>query len=225
MKKNPLVLLLCALAFLFTVSWTASAQAWYLELTNVDGTLSGSGTYSMDLLFHGNTSDALNNVSVNVTYDPSKLTLNDINYDTWYGDDLGSSVLWTEGWLGFSHDPSAGSIDGVFSESPIGADPYHPMGTAYTAGGDAVTPANHLATLIFDQTVSGDFSDLAGFTLNRSASPTLITFADIGDITDDDLGIGKQGSSATMSPVPLPGGFWLLGSALALALGISRKKA
>jgi hypothetical protein len=46
----------------------------------------------------------------------------------------------------------------------------------------------------------------------------------VNEYGDEDLVIGKLGSSSTLSPVPIPAAVWLLGSGLLGLIGIRRRK-
>jgi hypothetical protein len=210
----------------FGVQCPNNATAWYLELTNVDGTLAGTELYGMDLLYQGGPSDLLNDLSVNVSYDTSKLDYVGIEYSTWF--DSGSQKkIWSD-----FIDPdlrTPGFLGTIFSGENIdNQDMYYPMGTAKPSiSGNPVTPANHIATLSFTAKISGTYSDLAAFVFDPG--PLFVTQVTKDNIAfkDADLVIEKMGTSSTLgtpSPVPVPGALWLLVSGLPFLLKVSRGK-
>ena len=203
------------------------AHAWYMELTNVDGTLTGSGQYTMDIYYEGEPSDILNVMSVNVQYDTYKLAYAGILFTDWYD---GFDPIWS-GDLGVDTN-TPGQIRAISaSEDFSNTNRYQPMGTAQRAPtGSAETPANHIATLYFDQMDTGDFTALATFAFTGDAAfPTVITKDTLSLFDDSTLYVSKIGTSSALGPdpilsVPIGGAIWLLGSGLTLLLGVRRWK-
>lgn len=234
MLNKKVITILFTLMLMFNFS---TAQAWYVELTNVDGTLTGSGLYTMDLYFYGDVStDILNSLFVNISYDTSKLKFAAVDYNQWL-DPTTYQVVWDA--VNLHSENPVGMLNSIgAAEDAVNVGNYTPMATELDGDTFAeVTPANKIATIKFiQQGEAGTFTDLATFFFDPVIFISMITmngyacFDPNADyFYDDDLVIGKTGSSATLSPVaaavPVPGTAVLLAFGMAGLLGLRRRRA
>ena len=208
------------------------ANAWYVELTGADGTLTAGQTYIMDVFFQSdNATDTLNDLFVNVDYDETKLTYVNTIFNTWY-DPATYSTIWTSTGLPVGHDAANGFLDTISgSEDFNNQGQYEPGATQLNAAFNPVDPANQIARILFTAEVDGTYTDLASFASDPNnifimqislygtemGDPNMVTFHDA------DLSIAKMGSSSTLSPVPVPAAVWLLGSGLLGLVGMRRR--
>ena len=219
-----------ALGILLAVLFLArgTAHAWYMELTNVDGTLTSGEYYSMDIYFQGVETDNLETYFAAVRWNESLVSLAGIVYDDytrpeppfgeytlWNGEELPDSPPGSH--FGYWDVPSNEFWNINGAENLDHPDEFYPV-----ASGE-----NHLATLWLTAVTSGYYEDIASFIFSNTDELVMIngkTLTEPGAYPSDGLiCIRKEGTSSIIAPVPIPAAVWLLGSGLLGMVGIRRR--
>ena len=225
MKKIFLTTSMLILLGLFVFN-TGNAQAWYMELTNVDGTLTQGEYYGLDIYIQGDETDNLETYFAAVRWGEDLATFAGMEYydytrpelfgeyTLWNGEELPDSPPGTYSGLDFVPANEVWNINGA--ENLDKPDEFYPI-----ASGE-----NHLATLWIQATTSGYFEDIASFIFGPADELVMINGEVVSEPHfDGPLGIWKEGSSSIMAPVPIPGAIFLLVPAFLGMIGLRRKKA
>ena len=209
-----------------------TAHAWYIELTNVDGTLTEGEYYTMDIYFQGEETDNLETYFAAVRWNESLVSLAGIvyydytrpeppfgEYTLWNGEELPDSPPGSH--FGYWDVPSNEYWNINGAENLDHPDEFYPMATG----------ENLLATLWFTAQTSGYYEDIASF-INSNTDElvmindqTLVEAEDFCPLYDGIITFRKQGTSSIIAPVPIPAAVWLLGSGVVGLLGLRRRLA
>ena len=233
MKKTFLTTSMLILLGLFVFS-TGNAHAWYMELTNVDGTLTEGEYYTMDVYFQGDATDNLETFFMAVQwqeefFDYSGILYYDYNrteptppfseYSLWNGEELPDAPPGTV-FPGFATVAAneLWNINGA--ENLDNPDEFYPIATG----------ENHMAQIWLLAKASGYYEDLATFIFSGADELVMLNGEVLYEpeyIHGGSLGIWKDGTSSicAIAPVPIPGAIFLLGPAFLGLIGLRRKKA
>ena len=198
------------IALMFTVTTTVHAD-WYMELGNVDGTITAGDYYIMP---------------INIVTDDSNFNINDFYLTIDYDETLVSYIAYDA----MEYDDGVMPFPTVLWECPL---PEHDTGeVVYNILGSE--SLGHIAEFLpgagtilmgdvwFQALVSGTYSDIGVF-VDGPSDDLITTYQNT--IMFPDLIQTKVGNAYQLSPVPIPGAVWLLGSGLIGLIGIRRKKA
>ena len=203
MKKPLSLFLLSGLLALFS---SFSAQAVVLGIVPPSQAVSVGDPVSVDLGISGLGNygpESLGAFDLDITYDPSILSFNNISFGLLLGD-----PLWDEAETGF--DDSIGTVN-IFEWSYLEAASSSCIFCMPPYLDDLQPSSFTLATLTFD-------------TLAPGTTSLAISVNALGDARGDPLGdVALMSGSLTVTAVPEPGALLILGSGLA-GLALSRRR-
>ena len=223
MKKKLSIFFTAVLISLFSVG-IHNADAWDMELTNSSGDLTAGEIYTMDMYFiNGLETDNLEVIFTAINYNPELVTFLGVTSESYSrGSGWDEYVLWEGAVFPYTHEEENHFVRDICAAENI----YHPDEFF-----PAVTGETLMASIGFRALETGSFSDIAVFTDTHAAEFVTVD-ADITDglinghtFYEDELIMYTAGTSAFMSPVPIPGAIFLLVPAFLGMIGLRRKKA
>ncbi|MGI6655718.1 MAG: VPLPA-CTERM sorting domain-containing protein [Desulfobulbus sp.] len=207
----------------FQLGISATAHAWYMELTNIKGDITKDQYYTQFIRFYSESgTNMLNDFFLTVDYDETKVKLRGIVFYDYYNDDpefpeklwMGGDLPWTDtGELVYNimGSETFGYIDQYFP--PAGTTDYVKLVWTPLVTESDVTVA------VFADSDRSDFItvDKAHYWMpedpvNKLGDPLLSVILD------------ENNNRHILTPVPVPAAAWLLGAGLMGLAGLHRRK-
>lgn len=207
---------------LFLLAGAMTAQAWQVEVTNVEGDLTLGQYYWQEIYFYSDTGDDnLNKFFLTLDYDESKVELVGVLYDDYDdGDPFFPETIWNGGLL--PHTDNGNQLYNLNGTETLGN-----SGIFLPSVGDTQLVRIAWNPLVAEDDVTvatwgdADASDFVQVDDVQYWMPT-----DFRNIDDDPLlavTYNETENRAILAPVPIPAAVWLLGSGLLGIVGLRRR--